>query len=201
MAIQLGDIFRITATLLLADSNLMQNVFYTQLDSGTIPTNNAVVAAMRTWVDDMYTIMEDHMKTTVSLDEVQVSKWIPGSPGTWDDIGSDAGTFAGLAVGELLPDGVALVMRAVTDAVKVVGRKYLGGLVESAVNNTAWEANVIVDALLFVISWYEGPVPTVREFISGVFSTVLQDFVPFEANGIVSSIPGYQRRRKPGVGM
>ncbi len=179
----------------------MQNVFYTQLDSGTIPTNNATVAAMRSWCDDMYTLMEDHMKSTVELDEVQVSKWIPGSPGTWDDIGSDAGTFVGVAVGELLPDGVALVMRAVTDAVKVIGRKYLGGLVESAVNNTAWEANVLVDALAFLVAWYEGPVPSVREFISGVFSTVLQDFVPFEAQGILSTIPGYQRRRKPGVGM
>ncbi len=201
MSVGVGDILRITCTLSLGGTNLMQNVFYLQYKSGTAPTDAEIVLDCKNWLDVVYTQVEDHIADDTGLNEVSVSQFIPGTPGTWDDIGSLAGTFVGLAIGEALPDGIALVVRAATGVAKTMARKFIGGFVESAVNAQAWETNVLADALLYLIAWFEGPPDGAREYTSGVFSTRDQDFVPFTEEGAVSDIPGYQRRRKPGVGI
>lgn len=201
MAVAPGTALRITATWLMPGTSLAQSVFYAEYLTGGAPEDANVVVDMLTWVELMFANVEDHMSDEVELDTVDVSKWVPGTPGSWVDIGSVVGTMVGLAIGEPLPLGVALVIRAATDIVKAVARKYLPGMVESAVNANAWEANVLTDAVLFLTDWFDGPPQVTQTYDGGTWSTVSEEFGAFTGEGAVATIPGYQRRRKPGVGM
>ncbi len=201
MTISPNAILRITATWTMPGTSLAQNVFYAKYVAGGAADEEDVVDDMLLWVETMFATMEDHMQAAVTLDGLDVSQWVSGTPGSWVDIGEVAGTFVGLAIGEALPLGVALVVRASTDIVKALSRKYLPGLVESAVNENVWETNVLTDAVLFIVEWLVGPTGDGRTYNGGTWSTVTQAFGKFIGEGVLSTIPGYQRRRKPGVGM
>ncbi len=201
MTVELDDELRITVTLTMPGTTVAQNVFYTIYKGVSQAWDYEVVQDMSDMIVAIFDTIKSDLGTGVSISSVETYKRESGTPDYWGSIGVDFPTWAGTGISEVLPNGVALVIRSLTGAVKTVGRKYVAGLTENEVSTTTWVAGALARAALFLIQWYVGWAASPRDYQSGVWSTLTSAIVPMAMEGVVSTIPGYQRRRKPGVGM
>lgn len=147
--------------------------------------------------------------------------------GAWALLGSDEVTFVGGQVAVMNLDGTvnrnigsflvnalgavgtqvvsaaeSAYMLAYTDLPKTRGSKYIPGMGESSVDSgqlsTAAQGYLAAMLVLYLatINMASG-----GKLVPGVLSKTLLAYKPFNASGIIESIPAYQRRRKPGVGI
>lgn len=193
---------KIVVTIGMPGLTIAQNVYYALYTGGADAADTDVVDDMVIWITALYINIDGQMNDTVTVDEVEVFKRVTSDPLVFESIGSDVTSVVGLVAGEALPNGVALVLRASTIALKSIARKYLPGISESNVLETTWSSTLLANAVLFLADWVAGP-PTqgVRTYDGGIVSTKDGNFKAFALSSVVSAIPGYQRRRKPGVGI
>lgn len=105
-----------------------------------------------------------------------------------------------MAVGELLPLGIAGLVTANTGTPKVRGRKFIPAITENSCTDSLW-TGATVTALTNFAAMYIGAfigVESAAPWAPGVRSSS-GIFRPF-TEALVSNIPAYQRRRKQGVG-
>jgi len=99
-----------------------------------------------------------------------------------------------------LPPGVAALVKFLTPIGKVYGRKFIGGLID-----TAQGAGVVSSSCLTALSNFGGaimsdPAIDVNNWLEpGVISTREEEFVPFTEHDVSDNI-AYQRRRRLGTG-
>jgi hypothetical protein len=204
MTISNGDIIKAVATLVLPDGTLAQNVFHFIANFVGDDTNQNVIDACVQYVEDIYDALANNIRNTVDLDTVEVDTvaWDPAE-GKWlteftVGIGFPSVTFTDTA--DLLPNQMAPVMLAYTGRPKSYGRKFIVGATESATVGSDLQSSILTN-LATALAHY-----LADETVSG--SNVLSPGVPRQAentflefyNGVVNSIIGSQRRRKPGLG-
>jgi hypothetical protein len=118
----------------------------------------------------------------------------------WVTFDEHAETWAGEATGDPLPNSVAYVLIGKALGVRKMGRKFLG-VVPEVSNVGSMVATgvmaILADALLDYISPVTGIGGGILE--PGIVDK-LGTFHPF-IGGMVSSLLGSMRRRKPGIGM
>lgn len=97
---------------------------------------------------------------------------------------------------------VAAYMLLNTAFPKVQGVKYLPGLAEGIIQDGALNATGLA-ALAFCLIQYAKTLESsgASELVPGVLSKSKSGFVPFVDTGLIETIPAYQRRRKPSVGI
>jgi hypothetical protein len=129
--------------------------------------------------------------------EVEIST--PTSTG-WAPVATWAKTNHGAVSGDYHPNAVASVLLGKASGARHVGRKFFSAVAESMTTAnalTAGAALYMADALLYYIS----PVVTI---LGSVLQPGVVDkyggFHPF-VGGLVSSLLGSMRRRKPGLGI
>ncbi len=191
---------RVTVTLTMPGITIAQNVYYARYTTATSAADADVVEDCSDWAIDLLNDIEDDVSDAVSLNEVSVAKAVAGTPVSWETIGAESPTWVGLNTAEMLPHGVAAVVRAASVVFKTVARKYLPGLTEAGSDGTSWIASVLVNLALYALTWLDGPSGVGRSYDAGVWSTLTDAFVALGSEAAVATIPGYQRRRKPGVG-
>lgn len=201
MAVEQNDALKIVASFDMPGLTIAQNVFYASYTAVGDATEEDVTDDLLAWVEKMFDNLDGQIADTVSLNEVVVSKKIGASPLTWEEIGNVAGAFVGLDTTEAVPNGVAMVLRVATTALRSLARKYIAGLSETDTLTTSWSSTALVNGALFLADWILGPDTVAgRTYIPGIVSTLDGFFKTFGNEGVISAIPGYQRRRKPGVG-
>ena len=202
MAVNQFDALKVVVSLAMPGDTIAQNVFYCEYTDGLEADDADVTDDCEAWVIEMYAHILSILADTVSVNEINVYKKTSAVPLEYDLIGTAAGTQVGTAVTDPLPNGVAFVLRAGTIVAKTVARKYLPGLSEAQSAGAAWVAGAVTDVIAFGVDWVTGP-DTVgsRTYNGGVVSSKDGLFKAFNAAAIISTIPGYQRRRKPGVGI
>jgi len=202
MAIVQGDVLRVVVTFDMPAVTVAQNVFHVLYQGQDALSETAVVAGMLAWADDMYDQFASVMSQNVSMNSVEVSKLISSAPAVYMSIGTIPGTFVGLVPEQSVSHGVALVARAGIFLTSKLARKYIPGIAETFVEQETWGTQTLAAATAFVIDWLAGTsVGVGNDFIAGVYSVVEQGFEALGGLAAVSTIPGYQRRRKPGVGI
>ena len=202
MAIGLDDVLKTVVTLTMPGTTVAQNVFYSQLTSSGGESDVDVIEAQRLWVEDMYDNILGEVSDLVAINEISVYVQVSEVPIDFDLVGIVDGTGVGSEVGHPLPNGVALVIRAATIVAGTVARKYIPGLSEVSSEGAAWTAAVLIDAVGFGVDWVTGPDTYLgATYEGGVVSSKDGKFKPFSVAALISTIPGYQRRRKPGVGV
>lgn len=120
----------------------------------------------------------------------------------WDLIGtaSPAATFA--ATGDMLPQGVAALMRGYTENPRTIGRKYIPGFDEATMTDGVLTAGALTDLAAAAAEWGTARVISSGNTMNaGVWSTVGATVRVFNGTFVIPTIPGYQRRRRPGVGI
>lgn len=98
--------------------------------------------------------------------------------------------------------GVAGFMHASTAQPKVRGRKFIPGIADEKLSNGKLTATALAELAILATHYIEDiPEPVGGGQLGpGVRSNSLSAFVPFSGSVVITDIPAYQRRRKPGVG-
>lgn len=202
MAIVSGDILRVVATLLFPDDVVMQNVFHLLVDTIVDGDENTVTQDMDDYLEDIYANIDNNYNQNVDGDEIKVYKRDTVND-DWDEIGTSALTVAGLESTGILPHGVCMVLNFTTEDPDVQGRKFFGGFTNISLSNGSWAGGLLTNAAaagLDITAQYTDPSSS-NVYEPGVWSPTNNQIFDYGPTIFVNTIPGYQRRRKPGVGI
>lgn len=204
MTVDNGDIIKGAFEMELADGTIAQNVYYWKAVFTGPQTNSAVKAAVKQYVEDMYTPVLGTVVNSVTMNPCEVDKiaWDP-TEGIWkvtEQIGSTLPSLTFTNGGEQAPNQVAPIVRANTDRPKTYGKKFLIAFGESALVGSDLTTAVLT-ALATTLAHYlaDETVAGADVLSPGVPRKGVNDFREF-TDGVVNSVVGTQRRRKPGVG-
>jgi hypothetical protein len=203
MAISANTVLRVVAEIIMPSTVIAQNVFYALfLDDGGSNDDEDVVDDCVDWLDSLYARFATKIPSSVDLGECVVYQWDPIGQ-DWDEITSSSLTGPFVGTDDMLPHGVAPVVTGRTVDPDVNGRKFFPGFQEDQCDGSALEASALSALTLAGQDWVTPFVgaATGSTFTTGVWSPTQEAFFAFVLNWIVNGIIGYQRRRKPGVGI
>jgi hypothetical protein len=204
MTITDGDVLKVVAQLLLSDGTIAQNVFHYLAELTSDQTDTAVLDALEVFVEDFYGAMEDEISDDVTMDlmNVDVVEW-DETESKWkvvQNVGERTPTVTFLNTVDVFPNQVAATMLAYTAHPRVKGRKFIPGFSD----NQADAGDLITSALTamgnalaeyladITISAGNTLSPGVPRTESNIFRKL--------GSGLINSVLGTQRRRKPGIG-
>lgn len=203
MAVSDGAILRIVASLLFPESVIAQNIFYTVFtDTGTSDDEDDVISDLVTWIESMYTQLNSWMNDEIAGSQIQVY-YYDSVDDDWDEVGSEPITVAPTSNNDMLPHGCAGIMHAKTSNPDVQATKYFGGLTEGSCTGSSLGALLTAKMVDLGDAWvapFVGGI-TGADFGPGVWSTAKTNFFLFNGVFVINGDIGYQRRRKPGVGI
>lgn len=193
------DVIKVTARMRWAEAVDVQNVFTAVLGSGTSISNDDAKDDLAEWVDDMYVIAGAIMPTSlvfVDLDFYNLTEDEPLGTLSWPTMTTGTG-----ASNEIAASGVAAVLTAFSSIVRVHGRKYFGPICEAFVD-AGFLNSAVMTGMASVIALWITPFTggtSGETWAPGVWRRAISGFAAFR-DGVVRNVPGYQRRRKSGVG-
>jgi len=198
VSVAVGDTIKVTARMVWAGAVDVQNVFYAQLGSGAGITDQDCKDDLTAWVESMYTVIVGAMPTSlafVDLDYFNATQHVPMGVDFWPTLTAGTGST------EIQASGVAAVITAFTHLVRTRGRKFFGPLIEDAVDSGLLNSATMI-ALASVMALWVTPftgATSGETWTPGVLKRLTNAFWSFR-DAVVRNIPGYQRRRKQGVG-
>lgn len=196
-----GDIVRCRVNSTIVGAGISLNIFTAQVDEVVVlGVSDAQMEAVWTaYLDDVLGPIGTHVSSYIVTNSFDLYKWVAGE---WDWVQNE--TYEPVYPGgpDVLPAGVAAVVTAYTAINRVVGRKFFPGIAEASVTGGLWGVGLLADLALTAIEYISdfGIFPSLFVMHPGVYSTKVAGFVPFSLTALITNIPGYQRRRKTGVG-
>jgi len=190
-----NDVIQLTMRMRISGADLMQNVWHFRVDDAAGLTDEELLADMQMWMQGVESQMDDLQHTSISYEVGKVYNLTQDRP-----VGPVAWYSAGGAVaGDPLPSGVAALITFYTGVKRVVGKKFFGGLVETALTAAEWTSATL--ATLDDIALYFFTPTTIggHGYTPVIYNRTLKTVAPILLYAI-RSVPAYQRRRKPGVG-
>ena len=196
-------ILKIVVSMLLPESVIAQNVFWALFENtGGSADEDDVMDDLADWVEAVYSDFLIKLDTEWSLDDIAVYQYDAGDD-DFDEVGKQSVTGVGLVALDFLPHGAAIVTNANTTDSDVQGRKFWTGFTEGANANGLVDGAMFAAIALVVDEWISPFVgaATGSDFVPGVYSLTRAAFSAFNQDSTFNIPWGYQRRRKPGVGM
>lgn len=203
MSITVGDILRVVCTMVGSDSNIMQNVFNAVVTGSGGPFDDAdVVSDLNDWLDDMYGNISVYLPAALDPSE-SIMYLYDSVDDDWDEIGSDVPTFTSTGALAQLPRGVATLINAKTSDPDVNGKKYIPGPTEGEWDGSTWGSPYLTALAAFALDWYTAFVGSASgaTFTPSIWSPTRTNAYVLSGTFVIPTIPAYQRRRKPGVGI
>lgn len=203
---QVGDIIRVALTGYGPGNAVWQNVWHYAMTGGAGAAESVFLSGLvakhaDTW-DEMDALISDEYGATI------FDAWVRDpSLQVWNGIGQiSAGPLAGLNVQDPEPHGVALVGLVVTELARRQGRHFLPGINEDQVDLGLLDAAGLTAFAFYMAEFVEDIVVTGGTFTWCTYNdTPGSDYEESESlyNGtvVINEIVGYQRRRKPLVGI
>lgn len=198
-----NTVLRLVVSILLPESVLAQNVFYAVFrDTGASADADDLLSDLVDYVETMYNELNSYVNSTAAAAGLQVYLYDAVSD-DWDEVGALQWTDAFVGSGDMLPHGATAVIHAKTTDPDVQATKYLPGLQEGNSAESDLGAPAIAAYVAFAIDWVQDDVGALTggDIEPGVWSVKNNAFFHFNNIAIVNHVIGYQRRRKPGVGI
>lgn len=202
MAVADGTVLRIVGQLLFPDDVIAQNVFNLVFaDTGGSNDDEDVISDCVDWLEGMFGNITALIDEDVDTDEIFVY-FYDFVDDDWDELGASTWDVTFSAAAGMLPHGVAAVILGRTIDPDVSGKKYIGGMQETFVDDSTLGTSMINAMALLAADWIT---PFVGSATGADFAPVV--WSPTRTNAYllrsasVNAIAGYQRRRKPGVGI
>jgi hypothetical protein len=199
MSVHNLDVIRATARMKWAGVVDVQNTFTAVLGSGTSISDEDAKDDLAAWLEDMYTITALLMPTNLTFEDIDYFNLTQDAPmGTlsWPTLVAGNG-----ATTEIAATGVCAVITAFTNVVRVHGRKFFGPLVETVIDAGYLNSTVMTGMAGVITLWITPFTGTVsgETWAPGVWQRLTGTFKTFR-DAVIRNVPGYQRRRKAGVG-
>jgi len=206
MTVDVGDILRVAVTGTSPQASVFQNVWHYSATSGTGGNPDVVLAGLAAqhaiaWADMGARISDEYTWTLYEMWKRDIINQ------RWDGISVlDVSDFAGSSVNDPVAHGVAAVGRVVTNSFRRQGRHFLPGVTELQIVDGLFQAAALTDMADYMSDFAE------TEIAGGITldwctynttpgSPVFQTESLATNTVIANEIPGYQRRRKPLVGI
>lgn len=203
MSLSSGDILKLVVTMVFDDGNIAQNVFGMLLAGAGGPWDEAdILSDVEDYIDDAYSNITSIITNELNGTDIDIYVWDPvdsdfdlvaNTPWSWNP--SDAL--------QELPRGVAALINAGTVDPDVRGKKYIPGLTEGSNTGNGWSATALSALAQFGSDWVNPGVGAASgaTLTPGVWSPTQELFFQMQITFNAPTIPSYQRRRKPGVGI
>lgn len=198
-----NTVLRLVASILLPDQVIAQNVFYLLFrDTGASADADDLLSDCVDYIEGIYADFNGYIMATAAAAGLQVYNY-DAVDDDWDEVGSLPWTDGFSAGGDMLPHGVAAVLHAKTTDPDVQATKYIAGMNEASSEGSDLITAAITALVLIVSDWVQDDVgaATGGDLQPGVWSPKNTAFFQFNNIGVVNHLVGYQRRRKPGVGI
>ena len=201
MAYTDGDIVRCRLNMTIAGAGIALNIFTAKLEEVVVlgVSDAQMEAVWEPYLEDVLSPLFLHISSYTQSQSFDLYKW-DGLEWDWQSNAPYDAAFDG-GVG-ILPAGVSAVVTAYTAVNRVVGRKFFPGLKQGSLVAGLWGVGLVGDLATTAAAYITdfGVFPSLFVMHPGVYSSKVGDFVPFSLTALVTNIPGYQRRRKTGIG-
>jgi len=200
MAVPDNSIIRVAAHFLQENASDIVNVYHFVVDSvGDISDANAL-ADVLALIQALMANVEGFYSTGLALDFITMWLW-NSSLSRWDLVGETDGTWAGTQGSvDWSPVAVSPIVNAGTVDAHAKGRKFLPPPLETATGGGLWVAGFLTALAAYLADYIAAYIGTFAQYAPGVWQDATDTFKAFDGTGTVSNQPGYQRRRKVGVG-
>ena len=184
----------------LPDSVQAMNIYYFKTDFQEEQEEDDITSDIKDWIQALYANVVGNMSDQAAL-ALLSCYWLATIPNEWELFGETTPTQSFTDVTEMLPHGVSALVRAYTTRAKTIGRKYLPAFCEDAQEDGSWVAGAITNLTAYSVDWGDIIEMDANNFLRPAIYSYGQAYV-FELTGdfVVSAIPAYQRRRRPGSG-
>lgn len=203
MALSTNDILKVVVSMALPDSVVAQQVFWLLFENtGGSADEDDVIDDIEDYVEGMYGRILGTWSDLVSLDEMKVYVY-DSTDDDFDEVGGSVITGVGTQATELQAHGLAIVSNALTTDPDVYGRKFWPGICEGFVADGYLASPGIAPYALATGDWITNftGATSGSDFQPGVYSLTKTAFFAFGDDVTTNLLLGYQRRRKPGVGI
>lgn len=208
MAINDGDVVKVVVSIDAPNTQIMQNVYYWRLQDPTPdnPSNAQILSALDTKLTAMYQLIDQEMANDYLVDEFWTDKidWNGTFWETVESLGQTALAVAGTSANDSIPHGCAATMTAHTSRPQTRARKFLGGIIENNVVDSTLSGSLLTALATFATSWLLDQGVIGSAYLEPVVvgqSGPSAGLIYLLLSAAASGISGYQRRRKPGVGV
>lgn len=204
--LDLNDVIRIVVTLTMPDSVLAQLVYHYLVVAGSGADPATVLSAIATDLGGSFGFIEQDISDQVASSELEMFQW-DFALDQFDGVASQAlGNIAGTNANEMLPHGVAPVVKFFTETSRRQGRKFIPGYTEDTQDEGTLTGVVVTRLVTFATSFNDDIVSDGVTISPGNFnvdplSSLFETFAQWSNSSAIATIIGYQRRRKAGVGI
>jgi len=195
-----GEIWRVTLTYNAPNASIGQTVHWFEWQGPGLADSVANTEIVD-WANNVWGAAWDNIAPT-NASIVGVAMDVINPNGTVArNAGASTLSIAGTQSGGVDPSGVAGLLRANTALPKQRGMKYVPFVADTTTADGVFTTGGLT-ALGDLFTAYVADIAIIigTELVSGLLSKTLASFVEFPGGGVVTNIPAYQRRRKPGVG-
>lgn len=173
------------------------NRFIVRYDGPVTISEAEASTALGNWADSMYTNFEDYMVLGAEADYVECRHW-DGLEWVW--FGDQPVDVPGSHVGEMLPPGVAVLVKAGLQVGGEKNRKFLGGFPEIYQVAGQWTGGLLIACVAFATAWVTPFQFNLNSYVPGGWVKLTKTFVPYSLTTWVATDVAYLRTRKQGVG-
>lgn len=199
MPLAVNDIVEVTAKMAFNGSSAVRNVFHFKCTVASSVDDLTIAEGIGLQMDVMYGSVKGIMPDNLTAETIQVVN-LTGNR-IMGEVPWGAYFPGGISTANAYATGVACVLRLLTASRGVQGRKFIGSLSESAIGDDALLDDAAIEACLefggaLLSEWtVEGGhiLPVVYNRLTHVARAI--------TGLILSAVPGYQRRRKVGLGI
>lgn len=201
MAVSPGDHLRLTVSSTMPLASIAQNVFYTRIDSLGGGDDNTVLFDLQLWVESIYLQLRPIISNKVTQVLLEVAIQVLG--GAITPVGSKTLSIVGNSGAQMTSHGVAGQSNMTLNGGGRPSIKFWPGVNEAGVEDgefLPFDITVMLAAAAAVVLG-ANQVASLGSYTPGIVTGDTLNFKTFTGTIAAKTLPGYQRRRKPGVGI
>jgi hypothetical protein len=181
------------------------NVWHYQAIAPVTMTDSAICTTIAAHFDAVYAFFEGWMDPAMTgVDcKVDLVEWLGGKWQITRNLGQVSMpnvNFTPGGAGDVMPHTDAAVVNLRTSLGKQMGRKYIGGLVESAQANGSLVSAAATDLASMFSTWLADVVLQAGEIIRPVIASTVDGVVRDVTEAVISTFLGRQGRRRQDIG-
>lgn len=201
-----GDVIRVALTGSAPQASVFQLVWHYENTAAGVATEANVINAIKADIESNFLDVDSVLSDTYSWDKIDCWRRDKLNQ-VWNGFGSATlSGLTGLSANDPEPHGVAAVGLIVTQLLRRQGRTFLPGIAETVTDDGLLTAGFLVAFALY-LAGFVGPISVSAAQLTWCTYNTIPGSIYEETsslyNGavILNDIVGYQRRRKPLVGL
>lgn len=189
--------YKMTIVYNAASLGVATNIFWFQHVGGSPDPDDTVLSLAKDWAEDIYGDLTQFMALAFKLKEGVIDE-VDTQGVKVRTVGSIDPDISGISSGDPLTLPAAGSTFARTSVPRVMGRKRWPGFHEGTTAGALFINNLVSGLATATLEWLAGPATIIfSEYVAGVISKRIGDFVPFADSGVATNVPGTQVTRKP----